>query len=116
MSFWKNVAIELEYKGLERKDLSYKSNVPMSTIHKGMERDSIPSADTAVRIAKVLEVSLEYLLDMPENEDTLQKKEALDIQKVIKLYRKYNVILNQLENLSKKEQTAVKQLVDTLSK
>ena len=114
MSFWKNVAIELEYKGIGRKELSFTSGVPMSTIHKGMERDSIPSADSAIRIAKVLDVSLEYLLDMEESGTKSPKKKFTDSQ-ATKLYRKYNRILNQLEKLSQKERTAVTLLVETLS-
>ena len=116
MSFWKNVAIELEYQGMGRKELSYKSDVPMSTIHKGMERDSIPGADTALKIAQVLSVSLEYLLDMPGDKMYTPNTETIDIQQATKMYRKYNIILNQLEQLSQKERMAVTQLVDALSK
>lgn len=116
MSFWANVNEELEYQGISRKELSYMINVKETTIHKAIERNSVPSADTAVKIAKVLNVSLEHLLDMKESDGTIVAKESADLYQATKLYRKYNTILNQLENLSPKERTAVTQLVDTLAK
>ena len=64
MSFWANVDTELKFQGISRKELSYLVNVKEITIHKAIERDSIPSADTALKISKALNVSLEYLLDM----------------------------------------------------
>ena len=114
MSFWSNVSKELEYQGISRKELSYMVNIKEMTIHKAIERDSVPSADTAVRIAKALNVSLEYLLDMEESDTKSPKKKFTDSQ-ATKLYRKYNRILNQLEKLSQKERTAVTLLVETLS-
>ena len=116
MSFWSNVDSELKFQGISRKELSFMVNVKEMTIHKGIERDSIPSADTALKIARALNVSLEYLLDMTENENSLHAQDAADIQQATKMYRKYNTILNQLELLSQKERTAVTQLVDTLAK
>ena len=116
MSFWANVDIELKFQSISRKELSHMVGVKEITIHKAIERDSVPSADTAVRIAKALNVSLEYLLDMEENGGTAPTKESADAHQATKLYRKYNTILNQLENLSPKERTAVTQLVSTLAK
>ena len=116
MSFWSNVDIELKFQGISRKELSYMVNVKEITIHKGIERDSVPSADTALRIAKALNVSLEYLLDMSENDTAIATAEFADNQKAIKLYRKYNTLLNQLERLPQKELSAVMQLVNTLTK
>lgn len=115
MSFWANVDSELKFQGISRKELSYLVNVKEMTIHKGIERDSVPSADTALKIAKALNVSLEYLLGMSENNSKLPPQDAEDLQIATKMYRKYNTILNQLEHLSQKERTAVTQLVDTLA-
>ena len=115
MSFWSNVDTELKFQGISRKELSYMVNVKEMTIHKGIERDSVPSADTALKIARALNVSLEYLLDMEENHAP-SLTTPTDQQQATKLYRKYSTILNQLEKLSQKERTAVTQLVDTLSK
>ena len=116
MSFWGNVDSELKFKGISRKELSYMINVKEITIHKAIERDSVPSADTALKIAKALNVSLEYLLDMETITQHDSNVDFDEIQKATKLYRKYNIILNELEHLSQKELTAVSQLVKTLSK
>ena len=116
MSFWANVDTELKFQGISRKELSYKVNVKEITIHKAIERDSIPSADTALKISKVLNVSLEYLLDMKPVNPNSSNKENDDTPKATKFYRKYNALLNQLEKLSQKEISAVTQLVETLSK
>lgn len=62
MGFWANVEEEMEYQGISRKELAYKANISYSGIGLGLERDSMPGADTALSIAKVLNVSIEYLL------------------------------------------------------
>ena len=61
MSFWKNVDQELIYKGKTRKELASEVNFPDSYISKGIARNSIPSADLALKISHALNVSLRYL-------------------------------------------------------
>lgn len=116
MNFWLNVRYELESKGISRKELAYMVGIKEMTIHKAIERDSIPSADTALKIAKALHVSLEYLLDIPKDNSVLTSKENDEIHKATKLYRKYNSIIDNLEILSKKEVNAVSELVKNLAK
>ncbi|MBO4858434.1 MAG: helix-turn-helix transcriptional regulator [Treponema sp.] len=62
MSFWKNVENELEYQNISRKDLAKRAGFAVSGISLGISNNSVPSADVAVRIAKVLNVSVEYLV------------------------------------------------------
>lgn len=62
MSFWENVDAELSYKGMNRKTLATEANFDLSNIGKGIKLGSCPSADTALRIAKTLGVSVEYLV------------------------------------------------------
>ena len=62
MSFWKNVENELEYQNISRKDLAQRAGFAVSGISLGISNNSVPSADVAVRIAKVLNVSVEYLV------------------------------------------------------
>ena len=62
MNFWENVDEELEFLGMNRKTLAQKADFDVSNIGKGIKTGSAPSADTAVRIAKVLNVSVEYLV------------------------------------------------------
>ena len=70
MGFWQNVDEELKFSGMSRKELAAKANFPDSYIPKGIKRNSIPSADLAVRIAHVLKTSLESLLDMTDATET----------------------------------------------
>ena len=116
MSFWTNVSYELDSQGISRKELAYLVNIKETTLHKAIERDSVPSADTALKISKVLHVSLEYLLDMPKTETSSDKKENDESQTAAKLYKKYNSIINKLDKLSTKEINAVSALIKNLAK
>lgn len=69
MGFWKNVDEELEYIGKSRKELAAEVGFDVTNISFGIKRNSIPSADTALKISKVLGVSLEYLLDFAEGSE-----------------------------------------------
>lgn len=63
MGFWANVERELEYKGISRKELAFRANIAYQGIGLGIERDSMPRADTALKISKILEIPLETLID-----------------------------------------------------
>lgn len=71
MSFWKNVESELEFKNISRKELAAKANFAVSGISLGLSHDSFPSADVAVRIADVLDVSVEYLVKGTDDKRSL---------------------------------------------
>lgn len=74
MSFWKNVEDEREFKNISRKELAAKANFAVSGISLGLSHDSFPSADVAVRIADVLDVSVEYLVKGTENNKMLSPR------------------------------------------
>lgn len=69
MNFWKNVDNVREYRELSRKELAYKAGFSLTSLSTGIARNSIPSADVAYRIAKTLNVSIEYLLTGIESKD-----------------------------------------------
>ena len=107
MGFWKKAEIELDYQGLSRKELSAKSGVPMTTINRAIERDSQPFAIDALRISKALNVSLEYLLDLPESKDDVKISDKEEFHQ-IELYKKYHSAIEALESISQdKQKTAV---------
>ena len=62
MNFWETVDSELEYQNKERKDLAKAAGFDVSNIGKGIKNGGVPLADTAVRIAHFLNVSVEYLV------------------------------------------------------
>ena len=63
MNFWENVDDELKFRGMERKELGSLAGFPESYISKGIARQSCPSADLAIKIAHVLKVPVESLVN-----------------------------------------------------
>lgn len=114
MGFWQKVDDELSYLGKTRKELALEAGFDVSYISKGIERNGIPIADTALRIAQTLNVSLEYLLDMEKSTVAQNKVEKLQ-KKDIALYRKYRKTIEQLEIIHQKERKAILTLIETMS-
>lgn len=96
-SFWDNVAVELEYLGMTNKALAEKVGITASNIGKGQKQGSSPSAETAVKIAKVLGVSVEYLVTGSRQPD--KNSHSLENENQIHFLRKYHKLLEKCENL-----------------
>ena len=64
MGFKENLKGELDYKGMPVKVLAQKTGIPKQTIDKYLlnEKSTMPPADKAVTIAKVLGVTVEFLV------------------------------------------------------
>lgn len=60
--FWLRVIQEMHLQDISIKELSILAKINPSTITKGLKRQSIPNVIMGIRIARVLSVSLEYLL------------------------------------------------------
>ncbi|MBO5124068.1 MAG: helix-turn-helix transcriptional regulator [Spirochaetaceae bacterium] len=112
-SFWMNVKKALVFKELEIKELAYKSNVSYSTIINGMNKNSMPHADIALKISKALNMSLESLLGDVEinalDEACLTQKNLEKIE--IALYRKNKRTIDALEELPPQLRGTVEELV-----
>ena len=93
--FWKRVDEELDYKGMNRKALSKEVGFSVGNVGKGIQLGSSPSADTAVKIAQVLGVSVEYLVN-GTNKSTEKNQESEELQ--LKLYRKYHDLIAKKNN------------------
>lgn len=112
MGFWENVDAERDFQNISRKELAYKANFSLTSLSTGIIRNSIPSADVAYRIAKVLNVSIEYLLEgsskkAQENSDTfLQELQNPQTKKLVKNYTK----------LSERDKTLLLSLSNQMSK
>ncbi len=107
--FWKRVDEEIEYKGINRAFLAKKCDFSVTNIGQGIKLGSTPSAETAVKIAAVLGVSVEYLVTGEE-----KSKEKIEIeQNQLRLYRKHSEIIKKCEELSSEKE---KLLVDFLDK
>ncbi len=111
--FWKRVDEELDYLGKNRAYLSRKCGFSLANIGKGIKLGSIPSADTAVKIAQVLGVSVEYLVN-GTNKSTEKNQENEELQ--LKLYRKYHDLIAKCEKLPPEQVELLSQVADKLEK
>ena len=127
MSFWQNVEREIEYKGISRKELAFRANIAYQGIGLGIERESMPRVDTALKIAKVLEVPLEYLINEKDLEirpaaESLSKEEKKQTDQnnssslhqtenqYIEFYRRNLKIIDSLEKIP----SAIKQPIESM--
>ncbi|MCR5698550.1 MAG: helix-turn-helix domain-containing protein [Treponemataceae bacterium] len=111
--FWNRVDEELEYKGLNRAFLARECNFSVTNIGQGIKLGSTPSADTAVKIASVLGVSVEYLVT-GENKTTKQNQENEQAQ--LRLYRKYHELIEKCEKLPQNQVEFLGLVADRLEK
>jgi len=100
--FWRRVDEELDYKGLNRTYLAKECGFSLTNIGQGIKLGSTPSAETAVKIAKVLDVSVEYLVTGNESPRRMENPEI-------------NEILHDIRHLSPGDLSIAKTLVHRLS-
>ena len=88
MNFWKKVDSELTYLGKTRKELAAAVGFDAANISFGIKRNSVPAADTALKVARFLGVSLDYLLDMSDS--PVQNSEDPKIQEMQNALRRFS--------------------------
>ena len=111
--FWKRVDEELDYLGKNRAYLARKCDFSLANIGKGIKLGSTPSADTAVKIATVLGVTVEYLVtgsNTPSNKNKDQEAEQL------RLFRKHSEIIKKCEHLSPEKEKLLATIADNFEK
>lgn len=122
MTFWETVDSEREYKNLSRKELAYEAGFSLNCISTGIARGSIPAADVAYRIAKVLGVSVEYLLlggdsqTIQSSQETQKTKINSEIIERSKKYIKYYELIDNFEKLPENIQKSVLSLIQEMNK
>ena len=114
MNFWERVDDLLDRNDINKKTLAYEAGFDASNITKGIKNNNVPSAETAVKIAQVLGVSVEYLVNGTETTKSPSQKETEQNQ--LRLYRKYHNLIEKMESFSEDKQTVVNNLVDNLEK
>ncbi len=105
MNFWERVDSELKYLGKTRKELANFVGIDAANISFGIKRNSIPYADTALKVARYLGVSLDYLLDMNESEiQNSSNPQILEIENRLRRFSKndLNVILSVVNAINEK--------------
>ena len=113
-NFWERVVDELDFLGITRTYLATTCNFSLTNIGQGIKLGSTPSAETAVKIAQVLGVSVEYLVNGTETSKFPSQKETEQNQ--LRLYRKYHNLIEKMESFSEDKQTVVNNLVNDLEK
>lgn len=103
-SFRENVRTELEFFGLSVKELSQKTEIPYQTLQNYLNaRATMPPADYACRIARVLNTTVEELVGEIPNQKNIEKV-------------KQNArIITMLEKIKSEDKKAFLQLLASLS-
>lgn len=107
MTFWENVDSELNFIGMERKELGQKAGFPESYISKGIARQSCPSADLALKIADALNVPVEKLVTGIDRKASAKDNISPEIKAMITKMNKFSpeekqVIFDMVDVLAKK--------------
>lgn len=79
--FLQRVLEEMEFLQVSKAELSRAIEVPDPTVRSWFTKDSIPAADTSLKIADFLNVSLEYLVTGKKDESKKSKTELSDFEK-----------------------------------
>ncbi|MBR4321588.1 helix-turn-helix transcriptional regulator [Treponema sp.] len=103
-SFRENVREELDYHGVSVKELSAKTNIPYQTLENYLNsRATMPPADYACRIAKVLNTDVESLLGEKEIPNSVSEEKKQDRH-----------ILTLISRLNPENKKAVLQILTTM--
>ncbi len=114
MNFWERVDDLLDRNDINKKTLAYEAGFDASNITKGIKNNNVPSAETAVKIAKVLGVNVEYLVNGTETPKSQSTKETEQNQ--LRLYRKYHQLIEKCEKLDSEKIQLMEQIADNLEK
>ena len=83
MGFKENLKSELQYKGMTVRELAELSGVNKQTIDNYLStHSSMPSAEAAVKLAKVLDVSVEYLVTGKDSNAASISRYAPDVRRI----------------------------------
>jgi len=111
--FRKTLRDELDYQGLTVKDLAYKSKVAKGALDSYLGKQaSMPPADVAVKIASVMGVTVEYLVNGDDNGvNNGNKKDSIFISNP-----KKRIILKIFDELLPEDQKLILDFVKILKK
>lgn len=84
-SFAERLKEEIEYQGVTRKELAYKADIKVRALDMYLgTQASMPPADVAVRLAKALNVTVEYLVTGEKGEKNENFRENPVVEKQLK--------------------------------
>lgn len=89
MGFAENLRDELEYQGMQVKELAEKTGLSINTLNKYRPGSKVvPTVDNAYKIARALDVSLDYLVTGTEAKPA--PREADDFRRLAKKMRRFS--------------------------
>ena len=107
--FRDNLKDLIEYKGIVRKELSAQTGISKRTIDTYLDnRAVIPNAEVAVKLAKALGTSVEFLVT---GEDSVNHEQK--IYSDFDTYRKYKKLVNELDSLSPELLKSIEAMIHT---
>ena len=108
MGFAENLRDELEYQGLQVKELSEKTGISINTLNKYRPGSKVvPTIDNALKIAQTLKVSLDYLATGKGN-DSIGNLQNADFIQALNLAK-------DMRRFSKRDIETVKAVISSLS-
>ncbi|MCQ2611705.1 MAG: helix-turn-helix domain-containing protein [Treponema sp.] len=108
-NFWQRVDFLLEKNGLSRKELAANAKFDVSNIGKGIKEGNIPAADTAVRIAKFLNTTVEYLVTGSYSDDKTNAQIEID-----ELYKSADII-QKLKSIPHEPRSSIELMISDMS-
>ena len=105
-TFWGRVLYLLDANDISRKEFAHQVGISYSSIHNGNERNSIPSADIALKIADTLETTIEYLIYGNSSKSKHDGKSSDNQNREKLLYRKNKDIIDSMEAMPPQAQNA----------
>jgi len=77
MGFKENLREEMKFQDIKQKELSEKTGISVNTLRNYINaHDALPNIDSAVKIAKALNTTVEELVEGRKNIEDLKKSEA----------------------------------------
>ena len=122
MNFWENVEYIREFRDMTRKELAYKADFSINSISTGIARGSFPAVDVACRIAKVLDVSVEFLVNgdvmkMPKNLEKMSVEQTSKdgLEKKFQNMLKYSGVIDDFSAIAPDMQKPIEELIHKLA-
>ncbi|MBQ2355227.1 MAG: helix-turn-helix transcriptional regulator [Treponema sp.] len=81
-TFAERLREEIDYLGLTRKELAFKANIKIRALDMYLgSQGSMPPADVAVRLAKALNITVEYLITGEDSSKMHESTKITDFEK-----------------------------------
>lgn len=112
--FKDNLKAQIEYKGMIIKELAAKAGISKRTIDTYVDsRAVIPNAEIAVRLAKALDTTVEYLVTGNENDENLNPSDHAAIDS--ELYFKYHKLISKIDKLNSRDKKLLNTLIEAMN-